>query len=151
MRSLLTILAIFLLAGALTFWIWVDRQQPTPAPGENERAAMMEALRTGKNRKAVPPDLQARALKLGADLAGGRQYVASYGVKVDNPNSATLWIAALSTPGRLYEAQQQRFAQYQAWRFSLALAAGGVSLLLLALAASRPGRKQAGPQSADTR
>lgn len=141
MRTLLIVPALAILRGAALFWTWAGR--PVRMPTDiAERNALIDGLRAVKLGDPVPPAWLERAKKLhvpNADLGAARRELVSFGENVSNPNDdAAVWGRAIGAPVRAAREAEGRMEFYREWRIPISIAAFAVTLLLFALAFTKP-------------
>lgn len=137
MRKLFLVPALAVAIGAYFFWIWAGQSPPEVAP-ESQREALANEVRHLKHNEAVPAEWQERARKLGADPEKARRLLQAGGQKLENPDSAYVWVEALNITVREAEEARNRLDFYRQWRIPVCIAGGAVTLLLVALAFTPP-------------
>ncbi|HZP80405.1 MAG TPA: hypothetical protein VFB21_02085 [Chthonomonadaceae bacterium] len=131
MRTPLLIAAIVIAVGSIGFVIW-SGQASRPVADEAARTAFVEELHSLRGQP-VPPEMQDRARKLGADPETARRELAAAGYTLD-PNAPQVWGQAVSKP---VKEADERGQKYGAMRIPVLIGGFGLALLLVALA-NRP-------------
>lgn len=138
MRKLLLLPALALLIGAYFFWVWAG--QPFPVVRDApERENLAREMRLQKPDRPIPPELEARARRFGADPEKGYRALQTRGERIAHSRGPRVWIEALvDIPLQEAAEKRQRMELYRQWRIPIGIAAIAVAMLLCALAFSKP-------------